>query len=90
MTVKTHQDYGAQCTQTAVAPLVDVVTTIPFFGYAGAVIYVGAGFGMGPLALVIAAPLAAAGTYTSMSAAYGFKETTKCREIIDGGRAPAE
>ena len=68
----------------------DVVTTIPLFGYAGAFIYVGVGFGMGPLALVIAAPLAAAGTYTSMSAAYGFKETTKCREIIDGGRAPAE
>ena len=38
MTVKTHKEYGAQCTQTAVAPLVDVVTTIPFFGYAGAVI----------------------------------------------------
>ena len=49
MTVKTHQDYGEECTQTAVAPLVDVVTTIPFFGYAGAVLYVSAGFGMGPV-----------------------------------------
>ena len=66
------------------------MTTIPFFGYAGAVLYVSAGFGMGPLALVIAAPLAAAGTYTTMSAAYGFKETAKCREIIDGRRAPKE
>lgn len=45
--------------------------------------YVGAGFGMGPLAFVIAAPLVAAGTYTTMSAAYGFKETAKCRATID-------
>ena len=90
MTVKTHQDYGEECTQTSVAPLVDVVTTIPLFGYAGASIYVGAGLGMGPLDLVIAAPLAAAGTYTSISAIYGIKEIKKCREIIDGRRAPKE
>ena len=90
MTAKTHQDDGEECTQTNGAPLVDVVTTIPLFGYAGLLTYVGVGVGLGPLVLVIAAPLAAAGTYTSMSAIYGIKEIQKCREIIDGRRAPKE
>jgi hypothetical protein len=83
MTVKTHKEYGEDCTQTAVAPLVDVVTTVPFFGYAGWGLYVFHVFGVLPLGFVVAAPLAAAGTYTTMSAAYGFKETAKCREAID-------
>jgi hypothetical protein len=90
MTVKTHKEHGAQCTQTVVAPLVDVVTTIPILGYAGAFVYVGLGFGMGPLVFVIAAPLVAAGTYTTMSATYGFKETAKCRKGIDERLPPTK
>ena len=90
MTVKTHKDYGEECTQTNGAPLVDVVTTIPLFGYAGLALVVSYGIGALPLGFIIAVPLTAAGTYTSMSAIYGIKEIQKCREIIDGRRAPKE
>jgi hypothetical protein len=85
LTVKTHQEYGEQCTEVPLAAVVDAAALFPLsfttavFGVGGMIIMEHNAIG-GLLALGSAALTGALTLYTGGSVAYGWRETAKCRE----------
>ena len=100
LTVKTHDEYGEQCTEVPLAAVIDVAALWPLtvttalFGVGGAIIMEHNAPG-GVLALGTAVLTGYLTVYTGRSAGYGWRETAECREAnehthTDDSKSPSE